>query len=273
MKQSPAIAILVFLGVLMRHVAAEDPAKIRTLPLRQIRVKDQFWAPKLQVCRERTIPHSWQYVDEAVGALRKAAGGNVADKCGCTWAEANLYKVLETAACSLAQFPDKELEKRVDEIVATLAKAQRPDGYCHAYVILAGKKPWDPDFLDGSHDGYVLGHLIQAAIEYQAATARRPSWILPEKPPTRLIATSWAPMASPASAATPNWKWPWSSCTAPRASGATWTWLKPSSSGEAVAWSSRTAERPALTSRTPRPFAISGRSKGMPSAPCSLPRA
>jgi DUF1680 family protein len=30
--------------------------------------------------------------------------------------------------------------------------------------------PWNPGFLDGSHDGYVLGHLIEAALEFRAAT-------------------------------------------------------------------------------------------------------
>jgi uncharacterized protein len=172
MKRSWAMAALLILAGLSAQGSAADPPRIQPLPLREVQVNDPFWAPKLRVYRERTIPHSWQYVDDAIRAVRKAAGENVACQCDCTWAEANLYKFLETAACSLAQFPDHALEKRVDEIVASLAKAQRPDGYLHAYVFLAGKKPWDPAFLDGSHDGYVLGHLIEAALEYQSATGK-----------------------------------------------------------------------------------------------------
>jgi DUF1680 family protein len=41
------------------------------------------------------------------------------------------------------------------------------------YVTNNGKTPWDPGFLDGSHDGYVLGHLIEAAIAYHEATGKR----------------------------------------------------------------------------------------------------
>jgi uncharacterized protein len=39
-------------------------------------------------------------------------------------------------------------------------------------VINNKKIPWDPAFLDGSHDGYVLGHMIQAAIAYQTTTGK-----------------------------------------------------------------------------------------------------
>ncbi|MBN2473320.1 MAG: glycoside hydrolase family 127 protein [Pirellulales bacterium] len=147
-------------------------SEIRLVPLKQVRVEDGFWAPKLRTIKQRTIPHSWQYVEGEIRALRRAAGETVEGEPNGTWGEANLYKVMETVAYALALFPDAELEKRMDEIVARVAAAQRPDGYMHAYVTNAGKPPWDPAFLDGSHDGYVLGHMIEAAIEYYAATGK-----------------------------------------------------------------------------------------------------
>ena len=142
------------------------------LPLRQVQIDDRFWTPKLRVCKERSVPHSWQYVEGEIRALRRAAGEAVAGEPNGTWGEANLYKVLETVAYALALFPDQELERRMDEIIRQVAAAQRPDGYVHAYITNSGKPPWDPAFLDGSHDGYVLGHLIEAAVEYQAATGK-----------------------------------------------------------------------------------------------------
>ncbi|MHB8971205.1 MAG: glycoside hydrolase family 127 protein [Pirellulaceae bacterium] len=131
-----------------------------------------FWSPKLRVIKERSIPHSWQYVEGEILALRRAGGEQVNGDPNGTWGEANLYKVLETVAYSLAIFPDPELEKEMDAIIAQVAAAQRADGYVHAYVTNAGKMPWDPAFLDGSHDGYVLGHMIEAAIEHHAATGK-----------------------------------------------------------------------------------------------------
>jgi DUF1680 family protein len=105
-------------------------------------------------------------------ALRHAAGEEVEGELNNTWGEANLYKLIETIAYSLAQFPDNDLESRVDQIIGLIGRAQQSDGYSHFFVINSGKQPWDPSFLDGSHDGYVLGHMIEAAIAWNQATGK-----------------------------------------------------------------------------------------------------
>jgi len=148
-------------------------ARSQPVTLRQVKIEDRFWAPKLKVYREQTVPHSWQFMQVELRALQVAGGQSVAGELNGTWGEANLYKFLETAAESLALAPDAALERRVNEVVALVAGAQQPDGYVHAFVTNSKKTPWDPDFLDGSHDGYVLGHLIQAAVALQAATGKR----------------------------------------------------------------------------------------------------
>jgi DUF1680 family protein len=104
-------------------------------------------------------------------ALRKAAGQPVEGELNGTWGEANLYKFLETAADALAMARDRELEQRIDEIVALLAAGQQPDGYLHVYITNNRKPPWDPAWT--AHGGYVLGHLIEAAIAYHEATGKR----------------------------------------------------------------------------------------------------
>ena len=57
-----------------------------------------FWGPKLRVVRERTIPHSWHYLQWELRSLRRAAGETVEGELNGTWGEANLYKFLETVA-------------------------------------------------------------------------------------------------------------------------------------------------------------------------------
>ncbi len=148
-------------------------AAVNLVPLENITIEDSFWQPKLHIYRTRTIPHSWQYMSGEIRALKRAAGIEVQGELNGTWGEANLYKFIETCAYSLAMHPDEALEKKTDEIASLVAAAQQSDGYVHAYVTNSGKEPWDPAFLDGSHDGYVLGHLIEAAIEYYAATGKR----------------------------------------------------------------------------------------------------
>jgi DUF1680 family protein len=142
------------------------------LPATAVRVEGGFWGPRLAVITERTIPHSWAYMGWELRALEKANGREVTGDLNGTWGEANLYKFIETIAYSLARQPDPVLEQRVDDIVRLVAGAQRPDGYVHAYITNSGKPPWDPEFLDGAHDGYVLGHLIEAALEYHSVTGK-----------------------------------------------------------------------------------------------------
>ena len=145
---------------------------LRSVSLGSVRITDRFWAPKMKIYREKTIPHSWFYMQWELRSLRKAAGQTVEGDLNGTWGEANLYKFLETVAYSLAVERDPALEAKVDEIVDWLAAGQQPDGYSHIHIANNKKLPWDPDFLDGSHDGYVLGHLIEAAVEYHAATGK-----------------------------------------------------------------------------------------------------
>jgi hypothetical protein len=120
------------------------------LPIKDVAIMDSFWAPKLKVYREKTIPHSWFYMQWEMRSLRKAAGEKVGGELNGTWGEANLHKFLETAAYALAMGRDAALEEKVDEVIRLLAAGQQSDGYLHVYVTNNGKSPWDPAFLDGS---------------------------------------------------------------------------------------------------------------------------
>ncbi len=147
--------------------------KISPVAVRDVRLEGGFWGPKMRLYKERTIPHSWQYMGYNLRSLHKAAGEVTDGPFNGTWDEANLYKLLETIAHSIGMFPDPELERKVDDIVDLIGRAQRTNGYAHVFIINEGKPEWDPAFLDGSHDGYVLGHMIEAAIEYHANTGKR----------------------------------------------------------------------------------------------------
>ncbi|MCL4179591.1 MAG: glycoside hydrolase family 127 protein [Verrucomicrobia bacterium] len=167
------VLIVALAPLVARGGAAEASGRLELLPIGNVQVSDGFWAPRIQVYREKTIPHSWSYMEWELRSLRKAVGEPVEGELNGTWGEANLYKFLETVAYSLAIRRDPELEQRVDGIVDLLRACQQPNGYLHVYVTNNRKPPWDPAFLDGSHDGYVLGHMIEAAIEYHAATGKR----------------------------------------------------------------------------------------------------
>jgi DUF1680 family protein len=144
---------------------------LKPVPITAVTVEDSFWSPKLTIYRENTIPHSWKYIDGNIKALRKIAG--LSEEPGDTglWTEANLHKFIETVAYSLSLHPDPELEKQLDEVISVLAAAQRPDGYIHAHVTIKNLTAWDN--LYHQHDGYVAGHLYEAAVAHFSVTGKR----------------------------------------------------------------------------------------------------
>ncbi len=149
------------------HTRAERIA----LPFPAVRLHDAFWSPKQTVYRERTIPHSWQYVQRDIEDNEIAAGWRHETRGQDTpWNQANLHKVLETCAYALGQAPNAELDAKLDGIIRAIVGAQQPNGYINALITVRGMTPWAN--LDGQHDGYVAGHLIEAAVAHYRATGK-----------------------------------------------------------------------------------------------------
>jgi DUF1680 family protein len=151
--------------------AAPPGRSLKPVPITAVKIEDKFWSPKLDVYRRNTIPHSWEYIDRNIKALKKLAGLSDEPTDTGLWTEANLHKFTETIAYSLALYPDKKLQKQSDEVISLLAAAQRPDGYIHAHVLLKDLTPWAN--LYHQHDGYVSGHLYEAAVAHYRVTKQR----------------------------------------------------------------------------------------------------
>ena len=164
------VAIVALLGA-HEWARAAEPAPMLPVDVQDVKVADTFWAPRMKVVRENMIPHSWKYVNPAVQELTNAAKPEKKPaRCG-RWMEANLHKLLETCAYALAQQKDPKLDAKVDEVVAVIEAAQQPDGFVHAWVINRKAKQWGA--LPGQHDGYVLGHLYEAAVAHYRATGKK----------------------------------------------------------------------------------------------------
>jgi uncharacterized protein len=152
---------------------AGSPA-LAPIPFQDVRLKDGFFAPRIETNRKVTIPTCLEKC-ESTGRIRNfaVAAGKVEGKHeGLLFNDSDLYKVLEGAAYALKSAPDPELEKRVDAIVDLVAAAQGPDGYLDTYFQLVepGMR-WKKE-RDG-HELYCAGHLIEAGIAYEAATGKR----------------------------------------------------------------------------------------------------
>ncbi|MHC4645685.1 MAG: glycoside hydrolase family 127 protein [Planctomycetota bacterium] len=172
-KSLPAIILAVMISTAADASIAQVHGTLKPVTVKAVRIRDEFWAPKLTVYRENTIPHSWQNknIQGNIKALKELAG--LSEEPGETglWTEANLYKFIETICYSLAMHPDAELERRLDEVIGLLAEAQRPDGYMHAHMLLKNLTPWGN--LYHQHDGYVSGHLYEAAVAHYRVTGKK----------------------------------------------------------------------------------------------------
>src|SRR5687768_1902765 len=161
-------------AVIMMSMSASNAQPLKDVPLKDVKLSDQFWAPRLRTNRAVTVWHNFEQC-EKTGRIRnfeKAAGKIKGEHEGLFFNDSDVYKVMEGAAYILASQPDPKLDKYLDDLIATMAAAQMPDGYLNTHFQL--KEP-DKRFtnLKDKHELYCAGHLIEAGVAHHAATGKR----------------------------------------------------------------------------------------------------
>jgi DUF1680 family protein len=150
--------------------------RLRPLGWRRSTILDGFWAQRLRLNRERTIPHGFDQLRRAgtLDNLRQAAGPDgryraAADSGGFTlpFLDSDVYKWLEAAGWELGHGADAALAAAADEAIGLVVAAQRPDGYLNSYVQAGDGVPHRD--LAWGHEFYCAGHLIQAAVAWHRA--------------------------------------------------------------------------------------------------------
>jgi len=166
---------LVVLAVLPA-AAAEAPKhrKLSAVPFTEVKVQDEFWAPRIKTNREKSLPHNFTWCDQTgrISNFAKAAGLVPGKFEGIYFNDSDVFKVLEGASYSLADLADPALAKTTDEVIAKIAAAQQPDGYLNSYYTLVepGKR-WSN--LAAMHELYCAGHMIEGAVAHYRATGKR----------------------------------------------------------------------------------------------------
>ncbi len=151
------------------------------VPFTDVDLQDGLWSVRQKAVRERTIPflHD-QYernglfealdVDSPPGPLRIPFNGR--PNTAVMYWDSDIAKWIETASYSLATHYDVALDARIDELVAQIEQAQRPDGYFNTYFIRREPaKRWTN--LRDWHELYCAGHMIEAAVAHTQATGKR----------------------------------------------------------------------------------------------------
>jgi DUF1680 family protein len=159
---------------------ADSSRLFQPVPLAAVAVTDGFWAPKLRVNRERTIPIEYEQC-KATGRIdafrldwtpgKQPVPHIFWDSDVAKWIEAASYTLAVESDFKSADF-GRGLDALLDEVIALIACAQQPDGYLNVhFTAVEPEKRWTN--LRDWHELYCAGHMIEAAVAHFQATGKR----------------------------------------------------------------------------------------------------
>jgi len=139
---------------------------LRPLGLYDVTITDGFWADKQNVNGEASIEHCEAWIEKIgwIGNFDAAIAGTLPEAhTGRSFADSDVYKLIEAMAWEIARTNNTEMEQRLNALVARIAPVQEADGYLNTFFGRPGQQPRYSD-LEWGHELYCYGHLIQAAI-------------------------------------------------------------------------------------------------------------
>ncbi len=147
---------------------------MRSVDFSSVELTHGFWAERFEQCRSVTLPHLWNLLSDpnvghALTNLRIAAGLEQGEFAGTHWQDEWVYKWLEAASYVFRATGDKQLDRRMDEVIDIIRRAQQPDGYIATQITLRG---WKRFQNPRHHELYVMGHLITAACIHHRMTGK-----------------------------------------------------------------------------------------------------
>ncbi|MBW8682717.1 glycoside hydrolase family 127 protein [Chitinophaga rhizophila] len=156
---------------------------IQPVAFTQVQVTDNFWAPKIRVNAEITIPYTLEQCRKTgrIDNFKRAAHTIPGDKMTeYTFDDTDLYKVIEGASYGLQVRKDPALEQYLDTLINIIGAAQEKDGYLYTFRTVNATQPhawigarrWEEE-EDLSHELYNSGHLFEAAVAHYQATGKR----------------------------------------------------------------------------------------------------
>ncbi len=155
-------------------------AKLNSVPLKNVQIKDGFWNRYIDLVKDVIIPYQWDMLNDAIPDAAKsycihnfkvAAGDIQGERQGMVFQDSDVGKWLEAVAYTVDKKRDPDLEAVADAAIDLIGRAQEPDGYLNTYfTVIAPEQKWK-DLCEG-HELYTAGHLIEAAVAYYEATGK-----------------------------------------------------------------------------------------------------
>jgi len=145
--------------------------KLTPARLTDVEITDAFWAPRLDVNRNATLPIQYDQC-KTTGRLDAMTWKKGKGPTPHIFWDSDTAKWIEAAAYSLATHPDRKLQRKVDRVIDAFADAQCEDGYLNSYFTqVEPDKRWSN--IRDRHELYCAGHLMEAAVAYYEATGKR----------------------------------------------------------------------------------------------------
>ena len=164
-------------GVL--YLDHSENARMHPVPVQAVRITEGLWYQRRKAITERSIPTLLALLEEhgVVDNFRRLSGRKNVPRRGPLYTDSDLYKWIEGASWAIASNETSESDKarlrsQVDGLISDIVAAQEPSGYLDTYYV-ADKARLRFTELTRSHEGYCLGHLIQAGIAWYRATGSR----------------------------------------------------------------------------------------------------
>jgi DUF1680 family protein len=164
----------------LTDTSASPHVQMRSVGLGDVRWTRGFWAERFETCRKASIPHLWEILSgtkysQFYHNFLIAAGQEKGRHRGAAFNDADVYRWLEAVAAVYAVTRDAALDRRMDQVIATIGRAQRADGYLHTPLLIR-RRNGDVDarpFQDPlAFETYNLGHLLTAACVHHRATGK-----------------------------------------------------------------------------------------------------
>jgi DUF1680 family protein len=183
------LAMLAIISALSLNLQAQtSDYPVQQVKLNNVELTDNFWLPKIRMIQEVTIPYALEKCEQEgrfenfLTAEKVMHGGTGKVRGAMPFDDTDVYKIIEGAALSLVNFPNKALDNKLDSIIAIIARGQEPDGYLTTWRTIDPKNPpaswvktngerWNG--LAMSHELYNAGHLFEAASAHFWATGKR----------------------------------------------------------------------------------------------------
>jgi uncharacterized protein len=155
-------------------------AKVQAIQLSEARWASGFWADRFELCRTQMIPSMERLMEgtnytQFFHNFEIAAGLAEGRSRGAPFNDGDFYKLIEGACSTLAVTNNTALDKRLDEVIAVIAQAQRADGYIHTPVLIK-QRNGDTNampFQDRNNfEMYNMGHLFTAASVHYRVTGK-----------------------------------------------------------------------------------------------------